>query len=291
MTAVDAGSGSGAARPLDDQRATGRSALAYGRAGAGEPLVLLHGHGASRRSWDPVLPGLVGERDVVAVDLPGHGGSPLDRTRPGHTPGDLAASVGELLDDLGLGTVHLGGNSLGGWVALELAKRDRARTVTVFSPAGLWARSAPAYIRASLRQSRVNARIIHRLAPNAPRTRLARSLFFAQVSARPARVPHGPARRAVHDMATTPGFRETLHGLERGHFQGGAKIHVPVTVIFGVSDRVLLPRSARRREQLPAHTRWFDLTGSGHMPMLDDPRAVADLLLEGSGSTRFRLPG
>ena len=64
-----------------------------------------------------------------------------------------------------------------------------------------------------------------------------------------------------------------------------------MTVIFGVGDQVLGPRSARRREQLPAHTRWFDLAGSGHMPMLDDPPAVAGLLLAGSGSDRFRLSG
>jgi pimeloyl-ACP methyl ester carboxylesterase len=284
-------SGAGDARGCAGGHPTRRSALAYDRAGAGEPMVLLHGLGSSRRSWDLVLPGLVGEREVIAVDLPGHGDSPLDRTLPGHTPGDLADSVGELLNDLGLPTAHLGGNSLGGWVALELAKRGRARTVTAFSPAGLWQRSAPAYIRASLRQSRVNARIVHRLAPNAPRTRLARALFFAQVSAHPTRVPYGPGRRAVGDMATTPGFRQILRGLENGHFQGGAGIPVPVTVIFGVGDQVLGPRSARRREQLPAHTRWFDLTGSGHMPMLDDPPAVAALLLEGSGSQRFHLPG
>ena len=92
-------------------------------------------------------------------------------------------------------------------------------------------------------------------------------------------------------MATTSGFRQVLRGLENGHFRGGAQIPVSVTVIFGVGDQVLGPRSARRREQLPAHTRWFDLTGSGHMPMLDDPPAVTGLLLEGSGSDQFHLPG
>jgi pimeloyl-ACP methyl ester carboxylesterase len=288
---TNASAGGSDARTPAGEHPIRRSALAYDRGGAGEPLVLLHGLGSSRRSWDPVLPGLVGEREVIAVDLPGHGDSPLDRTRPGHTPGDLADSVGELLDDLGFGVVHLGGNSLGGWVALELARRGRAGTVTAFSPAGLWKRSAPAYIRMSLRQSRVNARLVHRLAPDAPRTRLARALFFAQVSAHPTRVPYGPGRRAVHDMASTSGFRQVLRGLENGHFRGGAEIHVPVTVIFGVGDQVLGARSARRREQMPAHTRWFDLTGSGHMPMLDDPPAVAGLLLEGSGSDRLRPPG
>ncbi len=264
----------------------GRGPLAYDRTGVGEPLVLLHGLGASRRSWDPVLPGLVDHRDVVAVDLPGHGDSSPSRAR-NSSPADIAARVAELLDDLGLQTVHLGGNSLGGWVALELAKNGRARSVTAFSPAGLWARRAPAYLRASLRQSRLNARIIRRLAPNAPRSRLARSLFFAQVSAHPSRVPYRLGRRAVHDMATTAGFRRTLRRIERSRFKGGALITVPVTIIFGVGDQVLLPRSARRRDELPTNTRWFDLPGSGHMPMLDDPSAVARLLLEGSGARKI----
>ncbi len=132
----------------------------------------------------------------------------------------------ELLD-LGLHTVHLGGNSLGGWVALELAKQGRARSVTVFSPAGLWAKRPPAYLRAALRQSRLSARIVRRLAPSAPRGRLARSLFFAQASAHPSRVPYELGRQAVHDMATTSGFRRTLRGIERSRFEGGARIAVP----------------------------------------------------------------
>ncbi len=254
--------------------------LAYDRSGSGEPLVLLHGLGASRRSWDPVVPELVDRRDVVAVDLPGHG----DSSPSGNSsPAEIAARVAELLDHLGFHTVHVGGNSLGGWVALELAKTGRARSVTAFSPAGLWARTAPVYLRASLRQSRLNSRIIRRLAPHAPRTRLARSLFFAQAAAHPSRVPYDLGRRAVHDMATTSGFRRTLRGIERTRFVGGAAITVPVTVVFGGGDQVLLPRSTRHRDELPVHTRWLDLPGLGHMPMLDDPSAVARHLLEGSG--------
>ena len=111
MREANAVAGGGDARPFAREQPTRRSVLAYDRAGAGEPLVLLHGLGSSRRSWDPVLPGLVGERDVIAVDLPGHGDSPLDRTRPGHTPGDLADSVAGLLDDLAFGVVHLGGKN------------------------------------------------------------------------------------------------------------------------------------------------------------------------------------
>jgi pimeloyl-ACP methyl ester carboxylesterase len=83
-------------------------------------------------------------------------------------------------------------------------------------------------------------------------------------------------------MAITPGFRETLRGLEQRSFRDGAAIDVPVTVAFGTRDRVLLPPLARRRDELPTQSRWVKLAGCGHIPMFDDPAAVATLLLESS---------
>lgn len=78
--------------------------LAFDRLGKGEPLVLLHGQGFSRRSWDPVLDRLSDEYDVIAVDLPGHGDSPRQPDGRGSAPHDLAVTVGELLDSLSLRT-------------------------------------------------------------------------------------------------------------------------------------------------------------------------------------------
>ncbi len=252
--------------------------LAYDRAGSGEPLILLHGQGFSRRSWDPVIAGLAVDRDVIAVDLPGHGDSPRQPRDRGNTPHDLAIAVAELLDQLSIPTAHVAGNSLGGWVALELGRLQRARTVTALSPAGLWRRRAPRHIRLAMRQARLNARVTRRLAPHAPRTRLARGLAMLQVSGRPFRLPYEPVRTAVHDMATAPGFRETLRGLEQHRFEDGAAITAPVTIAFGSRDRVLLPIVSRRRDQLPDHARWVTLAGCGHVPMFDDPHAVTDLL-------------
>src|SRR4051794_18727343 len=213
--------------------------LAYSRLGAGEPLVLLHGQGLSRRSWDPVVTELARERDVIAVDLPGHGDSPRQPQGAGNTPLDQARAVAELLDQLGLASVHVAGNSVGGWVALELGRLQRARTITALSPGGLWGRRAPVVISATMRQSRINARIARRLAPDAPRTRWARALFMAQLSGHPSKVSYAMANRAIHDMATASGFRETLHAAESTGFRGGAVIRVPVTVAFGSRDRVL----------------------------------------------------
>ena len=253
--------------------------LAYDRTGRGEPLVLLHGQGFSRRCWDPIVDTLAADRDVIAVDLPGHGDSPRQPKGTGSAPHDLAVAVAELLDELGLPTVHVAGNSSGGWVALELGRLQRARTVTALDPAGLWRKSAPRHIRVAMRQVRLTAKITRRVAPNAPRTRLGRGLSLMQASGHPFNLPYEPVKTAVHDMAAAPGFRETLRALEKRQFEDGAAITVPVTVAFGSRDRVLLPGVARRRDQLPDQTRWVTLSGCGHVPMFDDPQAVVDLLL------------
>jgi pimeloyl-ACP methyl ester carboxylesterase len=256
--------------------------LAFDRTGTGEPLVLLHGQGFSRRSFDPVVPLLAAHRDVIAVDLPGHGESRRQPKGTGSAPRDLAVAVGELLDQLGLETAHIAGNSSGGWVALELGKLGRARTVTALAPAGLWKRSAPLHIRAGMRQARLTAKVVHRFFPNAPRTRPGRTLAASQVSGHPTQVPYPPARDTVTAMASAPGFRETLRALEKQRFTGGAEITVPVTVAFGTRDRVLLPVVARHRDELPEQTRWVRLRGCGHVPMFDDAEATAALLLQAS---------
>ena len=278
-SAAGTGNDSDAKRPAAAARAP---RLAYDRTGRGEPLVLLHGQGFSRRCWDPIIDTLAADRDVIAVDLPGHGESPRQPKGTGSAPHDLAVAVAELLDELDLPTVHVAGSSSGGWVALELGRLQRARTVTALDPAGLWHKSAPRHIRMAMREVRFAAKMTRRAAPNAPRNRLTRGLSFIQASGHPSDLPYEPVKTAIHDMATAPGFRETLHALEKRQFEDGAAITVPVTVAFGSRDRVLLPKVARRRDQLPDQTRWVTLSECGHIPMFDDPEATADLLLGAS---------
>ncbi|MGB2711360.1 MAG: alpha/beta fold hydrolase, partial [Conexibacter sp.] len=103
--------------------------LAYERAGAGEPLLLVHANGMSRAAWRPVLALLEPQRDVIAVDLPGHGGSGPVAPHIAAAPAGFARIFAALLDELGIERAHVAGNSLGGWTALELARLGRARSV------------------------------------------------------------------------------------------------------------------------------------------------------------------
>src|SRR4051812_22024434 len=105
---------------------------------AAEPLVLIHGFSGTAGIWEPILPALREHHDVTAVTLLGHcGGEPF----PAGVQPSLAAAahgVERDMDAAGLERAHIVGNSLGGWLALELAHRGRALSVVALSPAGGW---------------------------------------------------------------------------------------------------------------------------------------------------------
>ncbi len=258
--------------------------LAHTRAGAGEPLVLLHGLGSSRASWEPIMPALSRRFDVLAFDLPGFGESDLlpDAVEP--TPATLAAAVADTLHELDIVAPHVVGNSLGGWVALELAATDEVSSLTLLSPAGLWRANTPLYCRISLRTSRVLARFLGRGLRAVVRTRIGRLVVFAQTTGHPTRMSPAEARSAISAIGKARGFRATLHATLHRRYQATSPLHAPVTVCFGSRDRILPRRQARHLDELPAHTTTAELPGAGHVPMSDDPAAVALVITRGAGT-------
>ena len=252
--------------------------LAFDRSGAGEPLVLLHPLGSSRRIWDPVVPALAEHFDVIAVDLPGFGDSaPLPAgTVP--LPATVAAAVAGLLDELGVAVPHVAGNSLGGWVALELAGLRRTASLTLLSPAGLWARTTPLYCLISLRVSRALARHATGLLLRAVGYRLGRAIVLSQTHGRPLRMAAANARAAVRALGTSPGFDATLRATVDRRFVASEPIDVPLTVAFGSRDVLLLPHQSRHLDQLPAGTRIETVPFGGHFPVADNPAGVTALI-------------
>jgi pimeloyl-ACP methyl ester carboxylesterase len=184
------------------------------------------------------------------------------------------------LDELGLEDAHVAGNSVGGWTALELAKLGRARSVVAFGPAGLWQRG-PRSSYWSLRLDRLGAERFGGALEAALRTRAGRIALMGQSFARPWRIPADAAVETIRAFGRTRGFRTHLEMTSSIRFQDGQEIDVPVTIAFGTRER-LIPRKGRLRDELPAHTRWIDLEGCGHVPMWDDPDLVAQTILEGT---------
>ncbi|MEA2317640.1 MAG: hypothetical protein QOD44_1829 [Solirubrobacteraceae bacterium] len=247
--------------------------IAHERHGRGPALVLLHPLGADRRMWSPVIPHLAAEREVVAVDLPGFGGSPaLDGPGP-PTPRVLAQAVARGLEDVIAGPFHVAGNSLGGWVALEIALAGHARSVTAIGTAGLW----PEPLMPRRSAARRLARLAAPLLPLITRTARGRRLALGATIARPERVPAGEALHLARSYARSPGFDAVNDAMRAGRFTGLADIRVPVTLAWPEHDRLVKPPRA-----LPPGVRSVVLRGCGHLPTWDDPEQVAAVLLAGS---------
>jgi pimeloyl-ACP methyl ester carboxylesterase len=253
--------------------------LAYARTGHGPPLVLLHPLGADRHVWDPLIEHLSDRRELVAVDLPGFGESPPLQSSP-RTPRALAAAVADLLASLGLARPHVAGNSLGGWVALELGLSGVARTVTGIAPAGLW--PEPLVPKAAIAHRL--ARTLLPVAAAAVRTLPGRSLLLSSAVARPRRVPGADAAHLVRTYAQATDFVAVNDAMRAGRFEGLERIRCPVTFVWPDHDRLI-----RRPVWVPDRIRNVVLSDSGHIPMWDAPGALAQILVDASGGMAENL--
>ena len=256
--------------------------LAYERRGSGSPLVLLHGVGHRRQAWGAVLDRLTPHRDVITVDLPGHGESPpLERGKPALEA--MLGAVAALLDDLGLERPHVAGNSLGGRLALEAAVAGRAASATGLSPAGFWRNEREAAMaRAMVKGMEAAGGRLQRFGPALSRHTAGRALVYGAVLSRPSRMT---AEQAQGDMAAFLAAHDALEAIlaEMPPFTGQVPADVPVTIAWGTKDRMLRPAQVLvARARLP-RARIRPLPGCGHVPMTDDPALVADVLLQGSG--------
>jgi pimeloyl-ACP methyl ester carboxylesterase len=252
------------------------------RAGSGTPLVCLHGFMDTWRTWELVLPALARRHDVLAVTLAGHaGGPPIAGEVSGRKVVDAAERA---MEEAGLETAHLVGNSLGGYVALQLAARGRARTVVAFAPAGGWARGDESYkdllgfqrtLQAQLRAAAPQADAI--LASRDGRRRATRHLTV--------RFEHIPTELLAHLMvsvASCPAGQPLIeHGLREEWSLDAERITCPVRIVWGTDDELLpWPRAAARyRDDWLPHADWVVLDGVGHYPQLDVPLETAQLVL------------
>lgn len=255
------------------------------RRGTGKPLLLIHGLGGSWRSWQTILNPLAAEREVIAVDLPGHGATP---PLAGETTiATLADAVTGFVNEHGLNGIDVVGSSMGARLVLELARRGGVvGGVVSLDPGGFWRGWQVPYFYHSINLSIKLVRLLQSVMPALTRNVISRSLLFAQFSARPWRIASQVALDEMRSFAASPVFDELLYNLAYGEEQEGApegSISHPLIIGWGRRDRVCLPSQTKLAlEKFPdARLHWFE--HCGHFPQWDRPRETVRLILHGMG--------
>jgi len=253
--------------------------------GSGEPMLLLHPFMMSQSVWKGVAPLIAdtGRYEVFAPTMPGHNGGAKGPFFL-HS-GAMADDVERRLDALGWDTAHVVGNSLGGWVAFELERRGRARTLTGIAPAGGWRHFTP-----------VKYEIVAKFLAGMPvwlftfafrervlKLPITRRLAYLPVSATPDGLSDEDLADIIDDVIHCPAYYQllvkalTLPGLLE-IAEGGSPTHL----VICEKDRVLPhPRFTREfTRRLPKDTQVTHLDGVGHIPMFEAPERIADLIVD-----------
>jgi len=251
----------------------------YHREGEGPPLVLLHGVGHHWQAWELVIERLAGEFDVIACDSPGFGRSaPLARGIEPTIPA-YADAFEWFFAELGLERPHVAGNSMGGAIALELARGRAVRSVCAFSPAGFWTPAELRFCQLSLRALAQTPAAARPALEALARTRRGRIALFSQTFGYPARLPAAEAVATLRDAWASPAFAGALDAFRQHRFERPEQLrNTPVTIAWGRRDRLLPYRlqAPRARAALPWAT--HVTLGAGHVPFYDDPAAVAEVI-------------
>jgi len=251
--------------------------------GSGEPVVLLHPFMLSQAVWADVAVQLAdtGRYEVFAPTLAGHNGGPRGDSWLLSAP-ILADHVERQMDELGWRTAHLVGNSLGGWLAYELAGRGRARTVTGIAPAGGWTRWTPCKFEVI---AKFLAGLPLWLAVLAVGDRILRLPWSRQIAALPLagsadRLTEAHLHSAVDDLSHCPAYyRLLLKTLLEPGLTDLTALTVPAHLVNCTKDRVVpAPRFTRLFTTGVAGLQVSTLEGMGHIPMLEAPGTVTETI-------------
>jgi pimeloyl-ACP methyl ester carboxylesterase len=243
------------------------------------PLVLLHGFMDSPRTWDLVRPALEREHEVLAPALIGHLGGP--RIEGDLNAEVLADGVERAMDDAGFDTAHVAGNSLGGYLALKLAERGRARSVVAFAPAGGW-------LDESWRDTlALEERIHEQTKAAAPRaaailaTPEGRRRATAYITVNYEHIPVELLEHQLLGVAACTAVAPAIAAAQRDGWPLDAeRVTCPLRIVWGAEDRLLAwPTAADRHRAAFPNADWVVLDGVGHSPQLDVPLEAAQLIL------------
>lgn len=247
--------------------------------GTGPKLLLVHGLGGSWQSWSTILEPLGAHRNVIAIDLPGHGATPAEHDSG--TFDGLVGSVQRYIADNGLSGIDVVGSSMGARIVLELARRGGVGNVVALDPGGFWRGWERTFFKTTIGLS---GRLLRAIRPGLPmlsRNTVARTALLAQLSVRPWALAPEMVAAELASLCATPTFDSLVNDLSSGPEQTGpaAKSTGRVVIGWGRHDRLCLPRqAARAKAAFPsAELHWFE--SSGHFPAWDMPEETVAVIL------------
>ena len=255
------------------------------RTGRGKPLLLVHGLGATCGSWDTISPALSRDREIIALDLPGHGKTP-EEADSGTFEG-LARSLDDWLEAENLTGIDMVGSSLGGRLVLEMARRGQTGAVVALDPGGFWQGWERTFFKATITPSIALVRALRPALSAITGNVAGRTALMAQLSARPWALDPAFVASELKSLADTRTVNSLVKDLANGPMQEGpAKTAAPIVIGWGRKDRLCLPQQAdRAMKAFPEATlHWFER--SGHFPMWDQPRETVRVILAATSSSK-----
>lgn len=267
-----------------------RLSLRYKKSGSGPPLLLLHTIRTQLEYFRDLVPLLDSHFTVYAVDLPGHGRSPIDKSATLDEP-DMRKAVVGILQALDLRDVTLVGESIGAVLALTSAAEvpDRIRAVYAINTYDYDTRYGDGIRRgnwfSNLIIGSLQIPIFGAIGASLEDRKILRKVMGGGY-ADPRKLPEDLL--AEFDAAAhSPGYRAASRKVLSGwHSWSEARkryseVKAPVTLIYGDKDWSHVSERERTKTAFP-NSRLFTLPATGHFSSVENPRAVAEVILSGS---------
>ena len=242
-------------------------------------LVLVHGLGSAGTIWKSLIPQLSEDFTVYPIDLPGHGVAPLDESEE-YDPRSLArAIVKEMNTTHGVTEMHVAGNSLGGWIALEMGSvaPDQIKSITALAPAGLWHESPKRKYPPSI-DARILAKISRHFMTLAYRLSPLKALGYKKITHLWRELSFETCRDSVLAMAHAKGYAPLWHGSRGKKFDSHIPAHIKTSIIFGDYDLMLPEEVAQEKKVAPAHANWVYVENCAHVIMWNYPDLTVDFI-------------
>ena len=246
-------------------------------------LVLVHGLGSAGTIWKTLIPNLIEDFTVYAIDLPGHGDAPL-ATDEALDPQALGLAIVEMMRNrFGVEKMHVAGNSLGGWIALEMGALapHAVESVTALAPAGLWHEGPTSKYPPSL-DSRVLAKISQYFMRIAYHLPLLKAIGYKKITHLWRELSFESCKDSVLAMANSKGYMPMWKALLGRKFDSQLSESTRVSIIFGDYDLTLPEEIAQEKSVAPQHAAWIVVDNCAHVIMWNYPKMTVDFIKQTS---------